>query len=292
MKRLSSMKINGNGWFCFIFLFLANGAHASPKIEATVIDRFGNQHQVRELTYQGRQELEVYIGDQRRLMSLFLIDRLRFEGESGDEQQEVSFFMRSGKSLSGFMFSGGNSMPHQDAVGGGGSGRRFIGVTPLGPFFILLSDVREIIFAHDNKSVLSQEVVLTAIVITLQGKRYEVSDLRFRGKQRLDFFRGRKKRFIPLEKVTRIDFDDSGASEEYRPITAIYRSGRTVMGTVDASTVRLAGETDRSYHDRVQAALTGEMTSGPFSIGMHQVKQIRFEEEKDLQLEEKQNLKK
>ena len=266
-------------FFPLLFLVLLGGIEASFAIEATVIDRFGNQHNVRELTYQGRQELEVYIGGQRRLMSLLLIDRLRFEGESRDERQEVSFSMRSGKAVSGYMFSGGNSMPHQDAVGGGGSGRRFVGVTSLGPFFILLSDVREIVFDQDSKSVVSQEIVITATIITAEGKTYKVSDLRFRGKQRLDFFRGRKKRFIPLDKVKRIDFDDSGASEEYRPITAIYRSGRTVMGTVDASTVRLAGETDRSYRDRVQGALTGEMASGSFSIGMHLVKQIRFEEE-------------
>ena len=266
-------------FFSFLFLIFVGGIEATAAIEATVIDRFGNQHQVRDLTYQGRQELEVYIGGQRRLMSLLLIDRLRFEGEARDERQEVSFSMRSGKAVSGYMFGGGNSMPHQDAVGGGGSGRRFIGVTSLGPFFILLSDVREIIFDQDRKSLVPQEVVITATIITSEGKRYKVSDLRIRGKQRLDFFRGRKKRFIPLDKVNRIDFDDSGASEEYRPITAIYRSGRTVMGTVDASTVRLAGETDRSFRDRVQGALTGEMASGPFSIGMHLVKQIRFEEE-------------
>jgi hypothetical protein len=57
------------------------------------------------------------------------------------------------------------------------------------------------------------------------------------------------------------------------------------MGTVAASTVRLSGETDKSYYERVNAALTGNTGSGPFSIGMHHVKQIRFraqsEEEED-----------
>ena len=272
---------------CLILSLVAFEADASPTIGATVIDRFGNQHQVNALTFQGRQEVEVYIGGQRRSMSLLLLDRLRFEGDRRDEQQEVSFFMRSGKSVSGFMFTGGNSMPHQDAVGGSGSGRRFVGVTSLGPFFILLSDVREIIFRHEDESVLPKEIFLKATLITLQGKRYEVSDLRFRGKQRLDFFRGRKKRFIPLDKIIRIDFDDSGASEEYRPITAVYKSGRTVMGTVDASTVRLAGETDRNFHARVHAALTGKTSSGPFSIGMHLIKQIRFKEGESLKSQEK-----
>ena len=267
--------------------FIAFEAEASSTSWATVIDRFGNQHQVRSLTFQGRQELEVYIGDQRRSISLLLLNSLRFEGDGRDEQQEVSFFMRSGKSVSGYMNTGGNSMPHQDAVGGTGSGRKFIGITSLGPFFILLSDVREIIFRHEDESILPQEIILKATVITLQGKSYEVSNLRFRGKQRLDFFRGRKKRFIPLDRVNRIDFDDSGASEEQRPITAIYHSGRTVMGTVDASTVRMAGETDRNFHARVHAALTGETSSGPFSLGMHLIKQIRFDGNDSLKTQEK-----
>ena len=274
----------------YVLLFLLFGVEAAFSIEANVIDRFGNQHQVRELTYQGRRELELYIDDQRRLMSLSLIDRLRFDGEPGDEQQAVSVTSRSGKVHSAYMLSGGNSMPHQDAVGGGGSGRRFVGVTPLGPFFILLSDVREIIISHDNNSEIIKEVVVKGEVITLDGQRYKVSDLRYKGKQRLDFFRGRKKRFIPLDKVYRIDFDDSGASEEFRPITAIYKNGRTVMGTVDASKVRLAGETDRSYMARVHATLTGESVSGPFSMGIYNVKQLRFEKSDSVKTEENREI--
>ncbi len=101
-----SLMIRGKKcFFPLLFLVLVGGIEASFGIEAKVIDRFGNQHNVRELTYQGRQELEVYIGGQRRRMSLLLIERLRFEGESRDERQEVSFSMRSGKALSGYMFS-------------------------------------------------------------------------------------------------------------------------------------------------------------------------------------------
>ena len=286
------LSIKRNCLVSLIFSLFVFEVDASTTIGATVIDRFGNKHHVNSLTFQGRQKLEVYIGDQRRSISLLVLDRLRFEGDRRDEHQEVSFFMRSGKSVSGFMFTGGNSMPHQDAVGGSGSGRRFVGSTSLGPFFILLSDVREIIFRHEDESVLPQEIIIKATLITLQGKRYEVSDLRFRGKQRLDFFRGRKKRFIPLHKVARIDFDDSGASEEHRPITALYQNGRTVMGTIDAGTVRLAGETDRNFHARVNAALTGETSSGPFSIGMHLIKQIRFEESESVKSQEKSKSKK
>jgi len=48
------------------------------------------------------------------------------------------------------------------------------------------------------------------------------------------------------------------------------------MGTVDAGIVRLSGETDKSFYDRVNAALTGRTSAGPFSMGMHDIKQIRF----------------
>jgi len=122
--------------------------------------------------------------------------------------------------------------------------------------------------------------ILKASIITTDGKRFEVEDLLFRGKQRLDFFRGRKKRFIPLAKVERIDFQDGAIGEEFRPITATYWTGKTVMGTVEASTVRLSGETDRSYFERVNKAFTGKARSGPFGIGMHAIRHIRFQKDK------------
>ena len=244
--------------------------------DAVVVDRYGNQHKVERFTYQSRQEIEVYINDQRRILPFDLVDRMRFEGEPGDEEQVVSLQMRSGKREKGTVISGGGSAPHQDAIGGGGSGRRFTGVTSLGPFFILVGDVREVILQHPEGEAIPQELVLKATIITLEGKRFEVEDLRFRGKQRLDFFRGRNKRFIPLKRVDKIDFDDSGAAEELRPMTATYWNGRTVMGTVDAGIVRLSGETDKSFYDRVNAALTGRTPAGPFSVGMHHIKQIRF----------------
>jgi hypothetical protein len=145
----------------------------------------------------------------------------------------------------------------------------------------LVGDVREVILQHPEGEAIPQELVLKATIITLEGKRFEVEDLRFRGKQRLDFFRGRNKRFIPLKRVDKIDFDDSGAAEELRPMTATYWNGRTVMGTVDAGIVRLSGETDKSFYDRVNAALTGRTPAGPFSVGMHHIKQIRFKKEED-----------
>ena len=125
------------------------------------------------------------------------------------------------------------------------------------------------------------EQVLKATVITVEGQRFEVQDLRFRGKQRLDFFKGRNKRFIPLTKVERIDFEDGGMGDEFRLMTSTYWSGKIVMGTVEASIVRFSGETDRSYIERVNQAFTGTVGSGPFAIGMHRVKHIRFRDSSD-----------
>ena len=257
----------------------ASWAATSP-LKATVVDRYGNQHQVDKFTFQGRQDLEIYVQGQRRLVALTRVARLRFEGERGDEEQRVVLVWRNGGEEQGVMVTRSSSSPHQDAVGGGGSGRRFAGVTDLGPFFILASDVREVILRHPVGEKPPEDKVLKATVITVEGKRFEVANLRFRGKQRLDFFKGRKKRFIPLTKVARIDFQGGASGEEFRPITATYWTGKIVMGMVEASIVRLSGETDKSYFERVHRAFTGRMGSGPFAIGMHAIKQIRFQEDK------------
>jgi hypothetical protein len=267
--------IENQGWVS------ASGAATSP-LKATIIDRYGNQHQVDKFTFQGRQDLEIYVQGQRRLVELVKVARLRFEGERSDEEQRVMLVFRNGAQEAGLMVTGGSSAPHQDAVGGGSSGRRFAGVTELGPFFILASDVQEIVLRHPIGEEPPEEKILKATIITTNGRRFEVENLRFHGKQRLDFFKGRnKKRFIPLDKVARIDFEDGGMGDEIRPITATYWSGKTVMGTVEASLVRLSGETDKSYFERVNQAFTGVMGSSPFAIGMHHIKQIRFREDKD-----------
>lgn len=253
------------------------GAATSP-LKATIIDRYGNQHQVAKLTFQGRQDLEIYVAGQRQLMALAKISRLRFEGERGDEEQRVVLALRSGAETEVVIQTGSSSSPHQDAVGGGSSGRRFAGVTDLGPFFILASDIREIILRYPVGEIAPEDKVLKATIITTEGKRIEVENLFFRGKQRMDFFRGRDKRFIPLTKVERIDFQDGAIGDEFRPITATYWTGKTVMGTIEASTVRLSGETDKSYFERVNQAFTGRTGSRPFSIGVHAIKHIRFQE--------------
>lgn len=256
----------------------ASGAATSP-LKATIIDRYGNQHQVDQFTFQGRQDLEIYIQGQRRLVELVRVARVRFEGERSDEEQRVVLVFRTGGQEAGLMVTGGASSPHQDAVGGGSSGRRFSGVTELGPFFILASDVQEIVLRYPVGEEPPAEKILKATVITLNGRRFEVENLRFHGKQRLDFFRGRNKRFIPLDKVARIDFEDGGTGDEFRPITATYWSGKTVMGTVEASLVRLSGETDKSYFERVNQAFTGTIGSSRFAIGMHDIKHIRFRQD-------------
>ena len=258
----------------------ASGAATSP-LKATLIDRYGNQHQVEKFTFQGRQDLEIYFQGQRRLVGLVKVARLRFEGERSDEEQDVVLEFRNGVREKGKMVTGGSSSPHQDAVGGGSSGRRFAGVTELGPFFILASDVQEIVLRHPVGEEPPAEKILKATIITTNGRRFEVENLRFHGKKRLDFFKGRNKRFIPLDKVARIDFGDGGTGDEFRPITATYWSGKTVMGTVEASLVRLSGETDKSYFERVNQAFTGVMGSSPFAIGMHDVKHIRFRKDSD-----------
>ena len=258
----------------------ASGAATSP-LKATIIDRYGNQHQVDKFTFQGRQDLAIYVQGQRRLVELVKVARLRFEGERSDEEQRVVLVFRNGGQEAGLMVTGGSSSPHQDAVGGGSSGRRFAGVTELGPFFILASDVQEIVLRHPVGEEPPEEKILKATIITTNGRRFEVENLRFHGKQRLDFFRGRDKRFIPLNKVARIDFADGGTGDEFRPITATYWSGKSVMGTVEASIVRLSGETDRSYFERVNRAFTGVMGSSPFAIGMHDIKHIRFRKDSD-----------
>ena len=64
-------------------------------------------------------------------------------------------------------------------------------------------------------------------------------------------------------------------------MTVTFRTGRTTQGTVDASTVRLAGETNRIYEVRVGSAFTGSSVTGDFGIGLHDVKLIRFHDEGD-----------
>lgn len=154
---------------------------------------------------------------------------------------------------------------------------RLSGVTALGPFFILLSDVSEVVFDHSDSLPPAKEPRLKATVVDLEGRRFEVNRLRYRGQFRLDFTQGRKERAIDLAKISRIEFTEQrDPGVEFRAIILTLWSGKTLQGTVDASTVRL-GETDRIYEARVGAAITGELDGGGlFATGMHNLKLVRF----------------
>lgn len=249
---------------------------ASPPLKATVIDRAGVQHEVDRFLVQDRLDLEYYLAGHRRVVPLKEIDRFRYEGDRGDEEQTVIVTLRSGKQETGVALTGSNVAPHSDASGSGAGISRLTGMTPLGPFSILVSEVREVILRHPESEPPPAARVLKATVVAVDGKRFELEDVRFRGGERFEYNLGRKPRFVDLAKVSVIDFDDVGPGVEERPVTILLWSGRTIQGTVDASTVRLGGENDRNYYERINAAFTGRGGSGAFGIGAHAVKQVRF----------------
>lgn len=251
-------------------------------LRATIVDRMGNQHQVSKLTYQSRTEIEYFVDEQPRTAQLADIARLRLEGEREDEEVQLVLTWRNGTSETGRIFTGGSGIaPHQDALGSGQVSNRLSGVTDLGPFFILLSDVSEVVFSHSGAAP-AKEPRLKATVVDLEGRRFEVSRLRYRGQPRLDFTQGRKQRSIDLAKISRIEFtEERDPGVEFRAVILTLWSGKTLQGTVDASTVRLGGETDRIYETRVGAALTGELADGPFAIGLHDLRLVRFYPEEE-----------
>lgn len=257
---------------------------ADSQLRATIVDRMGNQHQVSKLSYQSRTELDYFVDDQPRTAQLVDIARFRLEGEREDEEQQISITWRNGGTETGRIFTGGSGIaPHQDALGSGQVSNRLSGVTELGPFFILLSDVREVIFSHADSPAPAKELKLKATVIDLEGRRFEVHQLRYRGQLRLDFAQGRKQRSIDLAKISRIEFtEERDPGTEFRSFILTFWSGKSLQGTVDASTVRLGGETDRIYQTRVGAAFTGALAEGPFAIGLHDLKLIRFYPEEEV----------
>ncbi len=253
------------------------GRAIQSKIKATVVDRLGNKHEVSKFTYQDRVELEYYVGDVRRIKPFARIDRIVFEGNRGDEQQAISVYLRNGVTESGSILTGGNSAPRaQDSFGSGRAEILFSGVSELGPFIMRLNEVREVIIRHPAGSLPIPDAPLKATLITMKGKRFEVSQLRFLGKTRFDFTQGRMRRSLPMSKIEKIDFIDSGGAEEQRPVTIVLRKGKTLQGTVGISTVRLPGETDRNYYARLNEVFTGDSKVGSFAIGLRDVKHIRF----------------
>ena len=249
-------------------------------IVATVVDRAGNRHEVAKLTYQGGNGIEIYVGNQRRILKMQDLDRLTMRGDKNDEEQQVAVTLRTGEVIHATIFSGGSgSSPHQDSFGGGFVMQRFGGVTELGPFLILMSEVSDVLFLHSDPA--KPQIEFNATVINEAGERFEVSNFRFHGKRRFEYFQGLKLRSKEMARISRLDFLKSSAGTESRTVTITFRSGRATQGTVDASTVRLAGETNRIYEERVGSAFTGSSSTGDFGIGLHDVKLILFHDEGD-----------
>jgi len=202
---------------------------------------------------------------------------LTIRGDKNDEEQSVVVSLRTGEVINATLFSGGgSSSPHMDSIGGGTVMQRFEGVTELGPFLIRLTEVGDIIFRHQQPA--EQNVPMNATVITESGERFEVTNLRYRGNKKFEYSQGLKSRSKDMARISRLDFSEAAAGVESRTVTITFRSGRTVQGTVDASIVRLAGETDRIYAERVGSAFTGHSHTLPFAIGLSEVKLVRFDE--------------
>ena len=136
-------------------------------IDATVVDRAGNRHEVSKLTYQGGDDIEIYVGNQRRILKMQDADRLKMQGDKNDEEQQVAITLRTGEVINATIFSGSGSSPHQDSFGGGSVMQRFGGVTELGPFLILMSEVSDVLFLHPEAA--EPQVKLKATVINEAG---------------------------------------------------------------------------------------------------------------------------
>ena len=252
----------------------------AEEFQVTLVDRFGNKHEISRFTYQDRHELRYYVGDVNLVRSFNLLDRIVFQGEEGDEEQVIEVHLRRGGTEHGTILTGGNSgLRAHDAFGGGYAEIKFNGVTELGPFYIRLNDVREVIFRHPAGSEPPAEPLLKATVINTKGQRFEVEHLRYLGNDRFKFKKGRNQRPIDMYKIAKIDFIETESRQEQRPVTVELWSGMTLQGTVDVSTVRLPGETDKAYFTRQETVFTGRFNGGMFAIGMGVLRQIRFYEE-------------
>ncbi|MBT7596781.1 MAG: hypothetical protein HN559_17900, partial [Gemmatimonadetes bacterium] len=110
-------------------------AAAAVPYQGTVITRSGDRHTVANLDFQGRDEIEVYVDDVRRLLTFDQIDRLRF-GELRTEEIPVVLHLRSGDQLEAVISTGGGrNTPSASTVGGARGTSGFTGTTQLGPFY-------------------------------------------------------------------------------------------------------------------------------------------------------------
>ena len=264
----------------FVFFAVVGSAamsFAQGNIKATLIDRRGNSYNVSKFAFKDRNDIEYYVGDLRRVKPLAKIDRLLMGGERNDEEKPITVFLRDGEIEKGMILSGGISPPSsQDSFYGGSSNVSFTGVSEFGVFIMRLNEVREVKFRH-SRAVAKPEF-LNVVLVTGDGRRFELEKLRYLGRRSLIFVQGGVRRSIAMDKIDRIDFAVSRALEEQRPVTIRLRSGVTLQGTVDISMVRLPGETDKNYYTRRNEVFTGTTKKiGAFAIGLQEVKHIRFQ---------------
>jgi len=270
-------------------------AGAEEKISATVIDRFGNRHDLTGIKIKDRTQLDYYVGYERRSAGFDRIDKLIVEGVAGDEERPVKLHLRTGRVEVGRLFTGGSGTSNAQDIADGsisGGARAPTGVsgrTSLGPWRLSLDDVREVRFQHPEGDPIPGEApALNAAVVTTHGDLYEVTDLRVGDKQTLRYQRGRRKLTAKLAAVDKIQFAEYTSGQEQRPVTITLWSGKTLHGAVDATVARFAGETDKQYARRTRAAVTGKLATGLFRAGMHEIKLIRFHPAAEEEGEEQQ----
>ncbi|MDA0337842.1 MAG: hypothetical protein O2782_21960 [bacterium] len=252
------------------------GALQAAEYEGTVIDRKGAHHAVRKLEIRGSTSLEYYVSGRRQVLDLARIERFHIGGTPQDQEVPITVTFRSGRVEEGTIVIDGGGMADDDVAGGGSHvSDRLTGSTDLGPMFMPLSDVQEVMLQHDDDTPIIPDAVGGSIV-DVQGKRFTVSNIQYRGADAFRFLQGRKKKRVALRHLSRLEFGDSPGGE-MRPVTITYRTGKIVQGDVDASTVRLAGEVDHVYRTRSDSAFTGMSQSGRmYGIGLQSIKLVTF----------------
>ena len=266
---------------CAVLLVAGVVSVQAADIEATVVDRKGVRHAVRKLEIRGSTTLEYYVSGKRRRMDMARIERIHIAGTAQDQEAPVTVTLRTGRIEEGTIIINAGSSPDNDiSAGGSHVSDRLTGSTSLGPLFVPLSDVRDVFFVHDENEPIVPDAV-TGSIVDERGRRFAVSDIRYRGDEAFRFQQGRKKRRVALRHVSRLEFGDSPGGE-MRPVKITYRTGRVVQGEVDASTVRMAGEGDHVYRTRVDSAFTGISPSGvAYGIGLKTVMLVLIDHETD-----------
>ncbi|MFP6592527.1 MAG: hypothetical protein VCE12_18610 [Candidatus Latescibacterota bacterium] len=266
---------------CAVLLVAGVVTVQAADIEATIVDRKGVRYAVRKLEIRGSTTLEYYVSGKRRRMDMARIERIHIAGTAQDQEAPVTVTLRTGRIEEGTIIINAGSSPDNDiAAGGSYASDQLTGSTSLGPLFVPLSDVRDVFFVHDENEPIVPDAV-TGSIVDERGRRFAVSDIRYRGDEVFRFQQGRKKRRVALRHVSRLEFGDSPGGE-MRPVKITYRTGRVVQGEVDASTVRMAGEGDHVYRTRVDSAFTGISPSGvAYGLGLKTVMLVLIDHETD-----------